>query len=306
MSELYSNNDWRDYQDLEHYGIKGQKWGVKNGPPYPLKEETHNRVVSGKADSTDRMHVKNSFESTMPKFTAKDYKAYSKTHPVESISEMDRLPKFLDLMKSRYTINHVGGSSAGRHYNCPNCASAFEMVERGYDVVARPKPNGSNVEDVEKLFKGGSLHNVGTSEYDSDGKLTKAFKDWEAAGQPEDGDVYNELLYQHDKHAIKAEKNIIYEIKSQGSGSRGILVVGWHSHFDPNKRTTEFHAMNYKNEGGKIIFYDAQTKGEYNGITDSEWIRWQCDPRELFVMRTDNLEPSDSIGEAVISRRRAN
>ena len=64
--------------------------------------------------------------------------------------------------------------------------------------------------------------------------------------------------------------------------------------------------MNYKNENGKIIFYDAQTKGEYNGITDSEWIRWQCDPRELFVMRTDNLEPSDSIGEAVISRRRAN
>ena len=123
------------------------------------------------------------------------------------------------MKKSRYTINHIGGSSAGRHYNCPNCASAFEMVERGYDAVARPKPNGSNVEDIEKLFKGGSLHNVGTSEYDSDGKLTKAFKAWEAAGQPENGDTYNELLYQHDKHAIKAEKNIIYEIKSQGSGS---------------------------------------------------------------------------------------
>lgn len=23
---------------LAHYGIKGQKWGVKNGPPYPLDE----------------------------------------------------------------------------------------------------------------------------------------------------------------------------------------------------------------------------------------------------------------------------
>ena len=193
MSELYSNNDWRDYKDLEHHGIINQKWGERHGPPYPLKEETHNRVVSGRADSTDRMRVKNSFESTMPVFTAKDYKEYSKTHPVESIDEMDRLPRRNDLKKSRYTINHIGGSSAGRHYNCPNCASAFEMVERGYDVVARPKPNGSNVEDIEKLFKGGSLHNVGTSEYDSDGKLAKAFKAWEAAGQPENGDTYDSI-----------------------------------------------------------------------------------------------------------------
>lgn len=31
---LYGNNDWRDY--LAHHGIQGQRWGVRNGPPYPL------------------------------------------------------------------------------------------------------------------------------------------------------------------------------------------------------------------------------------------------------------------------------
>lgn len=30
---------------LEHHGIKGQRWGTKNGPPYPLDRKTHNRVV---------------------------------------------------------------------------------------------------------------------------------------------------------------------------------------------------------------------------------------------------------------------
>ncbi len=25
---------------LVHHGVKGQKWGVRNGPPYPLKHET--------------------------------------------------------------------------------------------------------------------------------------------------------------------------------------------------------------------------------------------------------------------------
>lgn len=24
---------------ISHHGIKGQKWGVKNGPPYPLVEK---------------------------------------------------------------------------------------------------------------------------------------------------------------------------------------------------------------------------------------------------------------------------
>lgn len=35
----YPYNDYRDY--LEHHGVKGQKWGVQNGPPYPLKYEAH-------------------------------------------------------------------------------------------------------------------------------------------------------------------------------------------------------------------------------------------------------------------------
>lgn len=30
---IYSQNDWRLY----HHGVKNQKWGVRNGPPYPLK-----------------------------------------------------------------------------------------------------------------------------------------------------------------------------------------------------------------------------------------------------------------------------
>ena len=27
--------------ELSHYGIKGQKWGEKNGPPYPLDASDH-------------------------------------------------------------------------------------------------------------------------------------------------------------------------------------------------------------------------------------------------------------------------
>ena len=36
--ELYANELW-------HHGIKGQQWGERNGPPYPLDKSTHKAVV---------------------------------------------------------------------------------------------------------------------------------------------------------------------------------------------------------------------------------------------------------------------
>ena len=32
--------------ELYHHGIEGQKWGVRNGPPYPLDRSTSNRIKS--------------------------------------------------------------------------------------------------------------------------------------------------------------------------------------------------------------------------------------------------------------------
>ncbi len=37
---------------LYHHGIKGQSWGVKHGPPYPLSTKTHNRIIK-KGEASD-------------------------------------------------------------------------------------------------------------------------------------------------------------------------------------------------------------------------------------------------------------
>lgn len=29
-----------NYNELAHYGIEGQKWGVRRGPPYPIEDTT--------------------------------------------------------------------------------------------------------------------------------------------------------------------------------------------------------------------------------------------------------------------------
>lgn len=35
------------YKDLYHHGIEGQKWGVRNGPPYPLESGSETKKRKG-------------------------------------------------------------------------------------------------------------------------------------------------------------------------------------------------------------------------------------------------------------------
>ena len=41
-----------NHDELSHHGIKGQKWGVRNGPPYPLdKSPRHDTIVKDAIES---------------------------------------------------------------------------------------------------------------------------------------------------------------------------------------------------------------------------------------------------------------
>ena len=42
------------YGYLEHHGIKGQRWGTRNGPPYPLSYQAHDQRER-RANPTSRL-----------------------------------------------------------------------------------------------------------------------------------------------------------------------------------------------------------------------------------------------------------
>lgn len=291
---------------LAHHGIKGQRWGVKNGPPYPLDQETAGKV---------RMHAKNKGDSRYDNVSNKELSSI----PIEKLSDIERLPKNglfrkTNMEEVRRRINHPNGyDEPGRTYNCPNCAAAFEMTERGYSVCARAKRNGSNVEDIEKFFKNGHLDKVNDDnivneitaklkpfpslEYNKARTVDKAEKIREKWFK--DQAVYEDQLQNVRDKAIK---NFLGHIHKQGDGSRGIIVVGWMQDLDLSVRTTGYHALNYKIEKGKLIFYDTQSHRsyKYNGDTDYGWL-YGADPRELYCMQTNNLELDERITLAVRS-----
>lgn len=43
---------------LCHHGIRNQRWGVRNGPPYPLDQKTHKRIVKGRQDREIKKYAK--------------------------------------------------------------------------------------------------------------------------------------------------------------------------------------------------------------------------------------------------------
>lgn len=40
---------------ISHHGIDGQKWGVRNGPPYPLDKNQKNNTKSSSNSNTKRI-----------------------------------------------------------------------------------------------------------------------------------------------------------------------------------------------------------------------------------------------------------
>ena len=58
----YNYNNLSLDDAIKHFGIKGQKWGIQNGPPYPLSSKISNGkeiIKDAPADSfAQKVHIK--------------------------------------------------------------------------------------------------------------------------------------------------------------------------------------------------------------------------------------------------------
>ena len=87
MVYVKRSEDW-----LEHHGIQGQKWGVRNGPPYPLDYEQHN---SSEKSKNPKGSLDN-YENNNPKNGKSQYQPVSKAKGINVEVEKSALAKRID------------------------------------------------------------------------------------------------------------------------------------------------------------------------------------------------------------------
>lgn len=288
---------------IAHHGIKGQKWGVKNGPPYPLDDATNRKVRMG------RIHTKSEVGEDY-RYDTKNSSEIRDQKEVESLAKLPKKIKNYSMQEEMDFVNPADKEGkkhgVGRIFNCQNSAVALDMRLKGYDVEARRRSDGSNVGDIASYYKDAKLKTAKT-DVDIDG-LEKFAEKYRTRSNGILGDrIARKYHEEYSKIHEKAYDQFIDELKQQKVGSRGIIVVGWRNFYDkPTVKTEWFHAYNYEIKKDDVYFYDAQASHATSQFTSKQAKEERyyrgVDPREYSYMRTNDLQPSDKVTEAVVSR----
>lgn len=242
--------------ELYHHGIKGQKWGVKNGPPYPLEKSQRptKRNTQGMSELLwDAAFLATSVAITVAPIAidsmVRKHKAKKEREAVEKNSNDKRFlneredeeidPETgLYLTKKKMTeeenMERINPSFNTKYeafkVNCTACTVAMELRERGFDVHAGTDGDelvargGTSVDDRKKWYT------KENNPYDNFSMYTTASK----------------KNVQNFKDAITKQKK-----------SRGEILLNWEGGGG--------HSIFYKVNNGKLTLYDAQANKKYTG-----------------------------------------
>lgn len=271
---------------LEHHGIKGMQWGVRNGPPYPLDTKTHNQVVSESGSVKKKKPVPENPETVkglgtdvaiatatylLPAIatvvathiiknnTHKNYKKQSDDISKEGLKNIAEVKDFSDqnpprTIKGKHSPSDdmaavnpkFGYPIEGNAQNCMLCSVAYDLRRRGYDVTA-------------KMCKTGMYSDKVANEIYENPKIDTIRKPFSFGWN-----------FQKAQKAIE---------EKYPEGSRGVLTV--------SAPLFGGHAMAFEISNGKLVIRDAQ-ENKIRRFTDDEFKIF--DPKSIQVIRTDNLK----------------
>ena len=274
---MYSDNDWWSF--LVHHGIKGQKWGVRNGPPYPISPGDHSssekKAMSNQAKSEGFVELAilfapeiltiTSFAVAMVASSVAESKAKKFQKKCEEEREAAPTDKKTGLKKQveqktreedakRVNPEYLTNPN-GAHNNCTNCTMAYELRRRGYEVQAQLKSSGRNgVKFAKELFP------------KSKNKEVMMFPD---PKKDEDGflrymNTYEQKAYNGSNKELSTKT--ISALKSEPAGSRGQLLITWNRYGG--------HSVAYEiTNDGKVNIIDGQTGKVYNEKQSEAFLR---------------------------------
>lgn len=229
---------------LEHHGIKGQKWGVQHGPPYPLNKQLSLRIKNYKTiASRNRSSKENSDVLQYEKYSNKQWKQddYKELYAIKinRVYQSSRDDSGLYRIPGKHTIDDdCKNANPGytKNYitttnNCLLSAIAYNMRRKGYNVIARQKAPidllyDINIDDLHLIYSNMKVLNAN-----------------------DNTDLHNKL-------------------SKMPNGSHGIITMSWNT-------GTGGHAIAWEKTLSGIKYVDAQS-GEVktSNYTDNKDIRY--------------------------------
>lgn len=152
---------------LEHHGIDGQKWGHRNGPPYPLDP---NKDYSKEEKKKNKIKKKKK-ESKKEVVRKKRIKSKTKEEAIKSGKPRD-VEKFLDEMSNneiRESIERIRlydeikkmsisdiTPSTSKNKNVKNIKNTIEReTSSSLNIITKTIDTGLKISALKKLLKGG-------------------------------------------------------------------------------------------------------------------------------------------------------
>lgn len=278
-----------DSDFLMHHGIPGQKWGVKNGPPYPLNSNVSKKIQTGnnpgmkqrKETVSKGLGADIAIHVVAPAalfaigiiankigekrdFNGKSREDATKELSKEVLKEIAVTREFSDSNPPRKIVgNHsieddmaavnptYNQTIKGTSNNCLLATLSYDMRRRGYDVTANLAKRGMfPSKTIGDMYEGAVINRVGM-------EGTKLIETRSAAWDRINNNILN----------------------TYPEGSRGYIGVS---------NQNGGHAMSFEIKNGKVLVIDAQSNIKRDLKTDKQ-LSW-CDPNRTETCRLDNLK----------------
>lgn len=207
----------------------------------------------------------------------------------------------------------------GRAYqtNCAQCAVAYDLRRRGYDVEALPQVQDNTSIIIESWYENGDFTTVGDiREKNSIGPKPGDKKTLRTATgeivensknkrKSNTSDEIDKMIRETDERIEQAKEALMSDsytfdevdqivdyfetdLKAQGEGARGIIALSW--------RQGGGHAVAYEIEDGEVVIRETQTDEKVN-------LSYYADFADsMMYMRTDNLTPTEECLKVVKNR----
>lgn len=184
FQDALSNPVYKRKDSLKHYGIKGQRWGVRRFDYEPVRKARQSKREDDTSLTNDWTDIFENFKNFQNSASGTNPGRLNLNNLVISRSDNDlilntsNIPRYKDLpygsIVKATSLSHINPNFSTGDFkytnNCPNCSLAVELNKRGYTNFASNPNNPLTDKDILNMYRGYTSNTF----YSADQKVTPA------------------------------------------------------------------------------------------------------------------------------------